>query len=214
MSYNKLLRGYRKFRADIFPQQAALFETLAKRGQRPKVLMISCSDSRVDPSTLLCADPGDLFVLRNVANIVPPYTPDGAHHGTASAIEFAVRALKVEHIVVMGHAGCGGVEALMDHTEDNPSEFDFVHGWVTLAKDARTRVLDAHTHAPRDEQLERLEEENVVESLTALESYPWLKARMDDGSLALHGWRFDVEHGLLWVHDPATGNFAQMPVED
>lgn len=214
MSYNKLLRGYQAFRSQIYPGQAALLEDLAQQGQRPKVLMISCSDSRVDPSILLNTDPGDLFVLRNVANIVPPYTPDGSHHGSASAVEFAVRSLMVEHIVVMGHAGCGGCEALLDTGDDEESPTDFVHDWVRLAKDARARVLHDHGNRPRHEQLIRLEEENVRESLAALKTYPWLKARIDDGSLELHGWRFDVEHGSLWVLDEGKGTFEQMPVDD
>ncbi len=214
MSYEKLLGGYRKFRKSVYPDLAILYKNLALEGQRPKVLMISCSDSRTDPSTLLCADPGDLFVLRNVANIVPPYTPDGGHHGTASAIEFAVLSLRVEHIIVMGHAGCGGIEALMDLSTADAGKSDFLHGWVTLAEDARARVLNRHGDASRGEQLVRLEEENVRQSLMALETYPWIKQAIAGGTLNLHGWRFDVEHGALTLFDPNTGGFELVPAEE
>ncbi len=208
MTYDKLLDGYRKFRQTVYPELSALYQRLAREGQRPKVLMISCSDSRTDPSTLLCADPGELFVLRNVANIVPGYSPDGGHHGTASAIEFAVRSLGVEHIIVMGHAKCGGVEALLDYTEAEAGKTDFVHHWVVQAREARDRVLHDHAGASREEKLIHLEEENVHQSLIALETYPWIKDAVAAGKLALHGWRFDVEHGALSIYEPSTGRFV------
>lgn len=211
MTYDKLLDGYRKFRKTIYPELSDLYQRLAREGQRPKVLMISCSDSRTDPSTLLCADPGELFVLRNVANIVPGYSPDGGHHGTSSAIEFAVRSLEVEHIIVMGHAKCGGVEALLDYTEAEAGKTDFVHNWVVQARDARDRVLHDHGSAPRDELLVRLEEENVHQSLIALNTYPWIKDAVAAGKLALHGWRFDVEKGALTIFNDATGQFDVAP---
>ena len=135
---DQLIDGYRRFRSDRWPIERERFERLARR-QQPRTLVIACSDSRVDPSVIFSATPGELFVVRNVANLVPPYTPGAAYHGTSAALEFGVRALQVEHIIVLGHAQCGGARALLEGTP--PSLSDFVEQWLTIGEPARLRAL-------------------------------------------------------------------------
>jgi carbonic anhydrase len=189
-----LLEGYRRFRATSWPDRKALFEKLAARGQRPQTLVIACSDSRVDPSMIFDAGPGELFVVRNVANLVPPYTqPDHDHHGTSAAIEFAVRVLEVKQIVVMGHALCGGAGALIDGTPEAAQ--DFLPYWISIGAPARDIALRLS-----DDPAERrriIEHQCVQLSLRNLETFPWLKERVEDGRLELHGAYFAVATGVL-----------------
>jgi carbonic anhydrase len=185
-----LLRGYRRFRQQHWPEQRRLFETLAEQGQRPTTLLIGCSDSRVDPAIIFDAAPGQIFVVRNVANIVPPYQPDPAYHGTSAAIEFGVLGLEVRNVVVMGHGLCGGVRALVDGV---PSQFgDFLAPWISVAAPAR-RVLEC---APADPH-RACEEEVVRLSLTNLRTFPWIAERVASGRLRLFGAHFDVHTGML-----------------
>ena len=137
----ELLAGYRRFREEIWPREQARFEALAAVGQSPKTMVIACSDSRVDPQMIFAAAPGDMFVVRNVANLVPPYMPDAAFHGTSAALEFAVRVLRVERVVVLGHAQCGGVRALLEGAP--PAAQDFVAGWMSIARAARAAACAA-----------------------------------------------------------------------
>ena len=184
------LDGYRRFRSTDWPERQALFENLAQRGQRPGALVIACCDSRVDPAMILGADPGELFVIRNVANLVPPYAPDGAYHGTSAALELAVRTLEVSDIIVMGHAMCGGVRFLLDGGEDRT---DFVGNWVRIAASARARVLECHAADPQA----ACEQETVRLSLTNLRTFPWIAEREAALRLRLHGTIFDIRTGVL-----------------
>ena len=188
----RLIDGYRTFRATTWPERRAIHEELAARGQTPRALVIACSDSRVDPAAIFDAGPGELFVVRNVANLVPPFAPDSANHGTSAALEFAVRGLQVPDIIVMGHAMCGGVHALLNGTP-NPS-WHFLGSWIELAADVRTRVL-ACTN-PRDGQ-QMAEYECVKQSLTNLMTFPWIRDAVRAGTLALHGTFFDIRTGVL-----------------
>ncbi|PZQ86017.1 MAG: carbonic anhydrase [Ancylobacter novellus] len=189
-----LLEGYHRFRATSWPDRKALFEKLAARGQRPQTLVIACSDSRVDPSMIFDAGPGELFVVRNVANLVPPYTrPDHDHHGTSAAIEFAVKVLEVKQIVVMGHALCGGAGALIDGTPEAAQ--DFLPYWISIGAPARDIALQLS-----DDPVERrriIEHQCVHLSLRNLETFPWIKERLEDGRLELHGAYFAVATGVL-----------------
>lgn len=194
-----LIAGYRRFRATTWVNRCQLFEQLADHGQHPRALVICCSDSRVDPTMIFDAAPGELFTIRNVANLVPPYQPDGAHHGTSAAIEFAVRGLNVRDIVVVGHAMCGGVNALLHGTP--PELSDFVGPWVRLADRAR-RALRCQ---PADEQLS-CELETVRISLENLMTFPWLADRVHRQTLSLHGVHFDIRSGML-RHLHPTGEF-------
>jgi carbonic anhydrase len=186
-----LIQGYRRFRASTWQNERGRFEALSRLGQRPRTLVIACSDSRTDPQMVFNAAPGELFVVRNVANLVPPYGPDDQPHGISSAIEFAVRALHVGEIVVMGHAMCGGIQALLDGTPAEVS--DFVGQWVRIAEPARQRALLAPPHQQQDV----CEHEAVRLSLANLMTFPWIKARVDAGNLKLYGCFFDIRSGIL-----------------
>jgi len=189
---DRLLCGYRRFRRDRWPERRRQFEALADTGQRPRALVVSCADSRVDPGMIFDADPGELFVVRNVANLVPPCSPDGAYHGTSAALEFGVRILNVPDILVMGHALCGGVRALLDGA---PAEAaDFIAPWIGLAAPARDRAR-ARTDLA-DQQL-CCEQETIRLSLENLLTFPWIESRRAAGTLRLSGAHFDIRSGEL-----------------
>lgn len=185
-----LLDGYRRFRYEVWPGERARYEALAKHGQRPEALVVSCCDSRVDPQTVFGAVPGELFVVRNIAGVVPPYQPDGAYHGTSAALEFGVRVLNVKRVVVLGHAQCGGVAAMVDGVPDVAQ--DFVLPWTRLLEPARKRVSPGHDH-----DHSQFEMEVVKLSLENLRTFPWIDERVRDGSLELAGFRFDIHTGIL-----------------
>jgi carbonic anhydrase len=189
---DRLLNGYQRFRRDRWPERRRQFEKLAELGQQPRALVISCADSRVDPAVIFDAGPGELFVVRNVANLVPPYAPDGAYHGTSAALEFAVRVLKVPEIIVLGHALCGGVRALLEGTP--PEAADFVGPWIGLAARARDRALARGDQA--DRQL-CCEQETVGVSIENLRSFPWIAGGLTSGALRLWGMHFDIRSGQL-----------------
>lgn len=195
---DRLVAGFRGFHALYYEQRPERIRDLVEVGQNPKVLMIACSDSRVDPAIVTNAEPGELFIVRNVANLVPPYAPDGNYHGTSAALEYAVRDLKVEHIVVLGHSHCGGIRALMDSTEGDITEREFIGPWVSICK-----------CAGETEDSDAVERGAIKGSLTNLMSFPWVKERVDAGNLSLHGWWFDIEKGNLWELNRETGEYGQ-----
>lgn len=195
-----LIEGYRRFRAETWPEARARFQELAAKGQSPRAMVIACSDSRVDPQMIFSAGPGELFVLRNVANLVPPYMPDATFHGTSAAVEFAVRVLQVERIVVMGHALCGGIRALLQGAP--PEAQDFVAGWMTIADRARTVALRCDTP---EAQQEACEHEAVRVSLANLMTFPWVAEAVKAGRLTLHGAHFGVATGRLVLLDADGG---------
>lgn len=198
-----LRQGFKRFHAGYFQEHRALFEALARQGQQPRTLIISCSDSRADPMLITDARPGDLFVIRNVANLVPPCERDGASHGTSAAIEFAVCNLEVHHIIVMGHAQCGGIRALLSgYGEHNDEGEGFIAPWMAVARRARDRVLAEHPDA-EPEFLQRACERAAIQlSLENLMTFPFVTRRVERGELRLHGWYFDLENGQLFEHDP------------
>lgn len=192
----RLLDGYHRFREDTWPQQRARFEALAAQGQRPRTMIIACSDSRVDPQMIFSAGPGELFIVRNVANLVPPYMPDAAFHGTSAAVEFAVRVLQVRDLVVMGHALCGGIRALREGVP--PEAGDFIAGWINIA--ARARLAGLSCDTPEAAQ-EACEHEAVRISIANLMTFPWVAEAVEAGRLALHGAHFGVATGRLVLMD-------------
>lgn len=205
-SLDYLFEGYRRFRNDDWPDLQRRFERLA-RGQSPKTMVIGCSDSRVDPQQILGADPGELFVLRNVAALVPPYAPDQAHHGASAAVEFAVRVLEVKRIVVLAHAGCGGVKALFGGAP--PEASDFVVGWMDIATRARQTV----DPALEGDDLQRAGEEACVGvTVENLMTFPWIRHRIEAGQLAVTGMHFGVADGCLRCRDP-RGFWADVPAD-
>ncbi len=188
---DRLIEGYRRFRQEIWPEERARYEALAKRGQKPEALVIACSDSRVDPQTVFGAVAGELFVVRNVAGLVPTYEPDAHYHGTSAALEYAVRVLKIPKVVVLGHAQCGGVRAMV---EGAPDARDFVEPWMSMAEGALKTVPH---HAGTEEVLDHCEIEVVRLSLKNLMTFPWIAEAVAEGRLRLYGYRFDIHTGKL-----------------
>jgi len=203
-----LLNGYRNFMSGRYVDERERYRTLAELGQRPSTLVIACSDSRSAPEIIFDAGPGELFVIRNVANMVPPYEPDSNFHATSAALEFAVLSLKVSDIVVMGHGRCGGIRAALDPNAEPLSPGDFIGRWMALLKPAAEQIQsnDIMTQTERQTALERI---SIRNSLDNLRSFPEIKAREEEGKLNLHGAWFDISTGELWVMDPATRDFIR-----
>ncbi len=198
----ELVEGYRRFRSGQYVEQRRRFDALANIGQSPKVMVIACADSRVDPTRVFDTEPGQAFVVRNVANLVPPYAPDAAYHGTSAALEFGVRVLEVPRIMVLGHGLCGGVRALLDGAPDNTHEF--ISTWMSIAWSARTRAL--RSSSP-DKRQQCCEHEVVKVSLVNLMTFPWVAERVTAGKLELHGAWFDIRTGELMLLQP-DGSFS------
>jgi carbonic anhydrase len=189
---DELTAGYRRFRADHWPTARAEYESLATKGQKPHTLIVACSDSRADPALIFDAKPGELFVVRNVANLVPPYEPDGKLHGVSAALEFGVKVLGVKRIVVMGHAHCGGVNAMLHGAPDSCA--DFVAPWVAQG----TPVVRHVAETVEPDQLERAAEEAIVRlSIRNLRTFPWIAEREAKGELHLSGLHFGIAEGAL-----------------
>jgi carbonic anhydrase len=185
----RLLEGYRQFRADVWPSDVARYESLADEGQRPETLLISCSDSRVDPQSVFGAKPGEMFVVRNVAGLVPKYHPDQGCHGTSAAIEYGVRVLGVRRVVVLGHAQCGGVRAVVEGAP--PEARDFVEPWMAIARP----ILRRPSNPDRHNLVEHYESELLRLSLGNLMTFPWIAEAVAAGRLTLHGFHFDIRSG-------------------
>jgi carbonic anhydrase len=203
----QLIEGYRRFRLEQWPEWRPTFERLANSGQAPSTMIITCSDSRVDPSMIFGAEPGNMFVLRNVAALVPPYEPDSASHGTSAALEFAVRVLEVKNLIVMGHAMCGGIRVLLQGAPDPAG--DFLLPWMRIADRAKRRVLERASADPQTE----CEQESVKVSLENLRTFPWIDDRVASGKLVLTGQIFDIRTGILTMLGP-DGSFAPVPVDE
>lgn len=204
----RLVAGFDRFRHRHFETDHDLYDQLLE-GQRPEVMVIACSDSRTDPAIICGALPGELFVVRNVAALVPPPVKDGAPHGTASAIEFGVKALGVRHIVVLGHAFCAGVRCLLGH--DHAAErFDYVSDWVGVARSVKEEMDGLVTEADRSLVARRAEQAAVLTSLRHLAAYPFVAARIAEGRLSLHGWYFHLGWGVLQAAEGPQGPFRQI----
>jgi carbonic anhydrase len=197
-----LVAGYRRYRAQRWPELHALHGKLAQ-GQRPRLMVIACCDSRVDPATIFDASPGELFVVRNIANLAPPFEEGGGRHGVSAAIEFAVETLEVETILVMGHAQCGGVAAALARAGDKPGSF--LDAWVSLLEPARMRIGSNAADAAR-----ALEHESVKVSLENLMSFPFVARRVNDGRLTLAGAHYGIADGRLEVYDADADRFVSL----
>jgi len=212
MPYREFLNGYYKFRKEVYPGLKRVYQDLDTDGQNPSTLIISCADSRVEPGRLFSANPGEIFVARNVANIVPPYNAEAGYQSIGAVVEFAVLGLKVDTIMVLGHGKCGGIQALLDGDNGDTGTMGYVHNWMELAQDARKKILAEMADAPRDEQLLALEEENVRMGLKNLMTYPWIKERVEAGKLELVGGHFSIAHGILYCCTLDDDTFH--PVDD
>ena len=204
---DKLVEGYRRWRSEGWINERARWDQLAQ-GQSPQTMIIACSDSRVDPATIFGTSPGEVFVVRNVANLVPPYEVDGGRHGVSAALEFAVTQLKVAEIVVLGHGACGGVAAALNRTFEGAraGEGGFIAHWIDMLDEARDRVIAQHGTGP--EAIRALELETVKTSLANLRTFPFVREAEAKGVLRLKGALFAIADGCLHMLDEDSGEFA------
>lgn len=201
---DQLVSGFKVFKARYYEHRPELYQNLRIEGQSPEVMVVACSDSRVDPAILLGSEPGELFVIRNVANLIPPYQPDGKLHGTSAALEFGIRDLKVKHLIVLGHSGCGGIQALRRCCMGDPlREREFIGPWVSLGMRACEVV-------PSDPDGSKTEQAAIEISLENIATFPWVADGVAKGTLSVHGWWFDLQKGALWGYDAKTKKFAKM----
>lgn len=209
-SITDLINGYKRFYRKYNNEKYNEYREQASLGQEPKVMVIACSDSRVQPSIVMQSGLGEVFQVCNVANIVPPYRPDkGNHHSTSSALEFAVGTLNVEHIVVMGHSGCGGIRSLMEGAPVAlDGEYSFIKQWVEILAQAKKKVVAGV--ADKKERLHACELEGVKISLKNLMSFPWIAERVEQGRLKLHGWHFDIPSGIIVAYDDKSEQFTPL----
>ena len=209
---SQLVDGYRAFLAGGLRAEQDRYRELAQSGQSPEVMVIGCCDSRCSPEVIFNSRPGELFVVRNIANLVPPYAPDAQAHGVSAALEFGVMALRVRHIVVLGHAQCGGIKAFAEDAEPlTPG--DFIGNWMKLMTPAAEKIGPRGSR-PMDEYLTLLEQANVALSLDNLMTFPRLRTKVERGDIRLHGAYFAVATGQLSVRDPASGKFTQVAADE
>jgi carbonic anhydrase len=200
-----LLDGYRTFRSQRLPTEQSRYRELSERGQSPEVMVIGCCDSRVSPEVIFDAGPGELFVVRNIANLVPVYQPDEGAHGVSAALEYAVNVLRVKNIVVLGHAQCGGIRAFIDKIEPL-SPGDFIGKWMAMFIKPG-EVVEQRSHETMQHFVERIEKAAVFRSLENLMTFPFVRNAVERGDMRVHGAYFGVAEGLLFVLDPATKEF-------
>lgn len=213
---NSLLDGYRRFRSGEYQSQRRRFDRLAAEGQSPPVMIVACCDSRVDPARVFDVDPGEVFVLRNVANLVPPYEPDGGQHSASAAIEFAVTQLGVAEILVLGHAQCGGIAASLSGCFDSaaPGEGHFIDRWMSMIDTARDEAIAAAAGHPDIDAQQVLELAAIRLSLANLRSFPFVMERLEAGKLVLRGAWFSIADGSLRILEEASGRFEVVATAD
>jgi carbonic anhydrase len=201
-----LAQRYHGWKATTYVENKTWYRRLAIEGQRPRAMVIACCDSRVHVTSIFGAEQGEFFIHRNIANLVPPYEPDGAQHGTSAAVEYAVNALKVAHLIVLGHSQCGGVQGCYDMCSGRAPELDektsFIGRWMDILRPGYERV-----HGKADDEIRALEHESVVISLENLMTFPFVASSVEAGELSLHGLWTDIGEGTLQEFDPATGGF-------
>jgi carbonic anhydrase len=202
----KILNGYESFREKYVHGDNSVMQYLSDYGQRPQTMVVACCDSRVDPALIFQCDPGDLFVVRNVANIVPPYEKDESHHGTSAALEFAVKTLNINHLILLGHSQCGGIEALLHshhHPEDEIHQNDFINNWVSLIK---TKNLD-NTHPDDPDEYAKLA---LKQSYKNCLTFPWIAEQLKSKSLIINLWFFDIKLGQIFAYDEKEKNYLPL----
>ncbi len=215
-SYQKLIEGYRQFRVEYLDKQYGAYRSWASKQQIPRVMMIACSDSRVNPAILTHAGLGDIFMVNNVANIVPPYkAARDTHHSTSAALEYAVHHLKIEHIIILGHSGCGGIKALMQGTvAPNDGSYSFIGPWVEIAAAAKEKVLQTYPDLAPEELESYCERQALICSLKNLTTFPWISDALTDGTLSIHAWYFNIDNGEVIQFDEASGDFIPLVADD
>ncbi|MCL6710358.1 carbonic anhydrase [Pseudomonas sp. R2.Fl] len=204
-----LLNGYRSFMNGRYSDESQRYRQLAETGQKPHTLVVACCDSRAAPETIFDAGPGELFVVRNVANMVPPYEPDGQYHSTSAALEFAVQSLRVRDIIVMGHGRCGGIKAVLDPNAEPLSPGDFIGKWMNLVRPAAEQIQSNSmlTMAERQTAMERV---SIRNSIANLKTFPCVRILEERGKLQIHGAWFDISNGELWIMDQVTQDFVRL----
>lgn len=206
--FAELLKGYRRFREGVYPRQRERFDQTIEEGQQPKVMIVGCSDSRVDPSQIFDVDPGEIFVVRNVAALVPPFETTPGLHGVSAAVEFAVQMLEVKQIVVMGHGSCGGCQAALTQSFNSKpvGEGGFVANWINLLNEVRAPVAREHGTEGRTAEL-AMEFAAIRLSLANLRSFPWVAEKENAGTLKLRGAHFSIREGMLYSLDEESDEF-------
>jgi carbonic anhydrase len=224
-SEQSLLQGYRRFRQHYFHDHPELYETLVKEGQKPRMVVIACCDARVDPAIMLATAPGEVFVVRNVANLVPPYEPDHHYHGTSAALEFAVCQLDVPHVVILGHSGCGGIRRALEQalkakdvddykksSYEEETKMSFLDQWMALSAPAINHVLCDKSYKNSDMEfsaslVDECAKASLCQSLDHLRTFPWLVEREENSILQIHAWFFDMATGTLMAYDKEGDSF-------
>ncbi len=200
-----LINRYKDWKKNNYMQNISWYKKIAKEGQNPKAMVISCCDSRVHVTSILGADEGEFFIHRNIANLIPPFNPDGDHHGTSAAIEYATKELKVPHIIVLGHTGCGGIKSGHNlHSNNLDKDYVFINKWLTILLPAFKNISK---NIPEKEQIKILEEESIKVSLNNLFDFPNIKESVDNKSLSVHGLIYDIGSGDLKSLNPSTKRF-------
>ncbi len=201
-SLNKIIKGYSNFRKKYATGDNSIMKNLAYHGQKPEIMVVSCCDSRVDPALILQCDPGDLFIVRNVANIVPPYEKDERHHGTSAALEFGICYLNVKHLIILGHSQCGGIEALLNSA--SLEQNDFITNWVEL--------IDENSSATQD--INEFAEHALTCSYQNCLTFPWIKEKVMQKELAIHLWFFDIKTGEIYTYSFADAKYRPLSFKE
>ena len=205
-SIEKLKKGFTEFSKGEFQKRAAVWEELVEKGQHPHTAIVACSDSRVDPAIMMNVDPGDIFVIRNVANLVPPFDESGGYHGTSAALEYAVQHLKVKNVIVLGHAYCGGIGSLFGPPKTGAG-YNFIPPWVSIAEPAHRRVSATMPDASQAQKARACEKGSVLVSLENLMTFACIRKKVYENKLRLHGWFVDIKAGTLGCYNPETNQF-------
>lgn len=202
--FAKILQGYQEFRDKYVHGDKSVMQYLHDYGQQPQIMVVACCDSRVDPALILQCDPGDLFVVRNVANIVPPYEKDEAHHGTSAALEFGICFLKVKHLILLGHSQCGGMQALLNsHSTQQSIKDDFITNWVSVIKSCAI-----------ENNVDSCAKQGLKQSNANCMTFPWIKERVDNKELIIHLWFFDIKTGQIFNYNPKTDTYKELSIPE
>lgn len=207
-SIQPLIDGYKRFKQKYY-EESNSFEKLVRYGQKPITMVISCCDSRVDPAILTDCNPGELFVVRNVANLVPPYDSCPTHHSTSAALEYAICVLNVKNVIVLGHSHCGGIETLMQ-SDDKNDHSDFLGSWIQIAKKARQAVIDENPELSFTEKVHECGKKSLVISLMNLKTFPWIEERIKNNELSIHAWYFHLESGNIQSYQDTDNEFVSL----
>lgn len=209
---DNLIEGYERFHAEYFNKENETFRKLAEHGQDPKVMVIACSDSRVDPAIILNSQPGDLFMIRNVANLVPPYDTTAGYHGTSAALEFGICGLGIRQVIVFGHSQCGGITALVKKMNANRPSSTFIDTWMKIGKNAYENTFKKYNNCCEASFVEECSRNSLIQSINNLKTFPWIVQRLEEGALCLHAWYFDIKTGTIFSFNEKTQAFEELHV--